>query len=148
MLPGVLKFGSVSWRFERCFQLLLNGTLVVTYRRTAVSFAMTLPQRVVGDTLKLTTPICLWQYWCRMWRCCARHSITKDVDDAKSNNALPMVVEPSEAITKTWEVRRSLDYDVWDVTLWGVFSNRNRDTLVCLWGLASLSRWSQVSWGL
>ena len=40
------------------------------------------------------------------------------MDDAKSNNALAMVVEPSEGITRTWHVvnktRRqwSLDYDV------------------------------------
>ena len=136
MFLGVPKLWSASWRFERCFQLFsksteLDGTLIGTLGKTTASPAMTLPQRVAGDTLKLTTPhefecavkspmplIYVWQYWHCKWRHCTRQSVTKDVDDAKSNNALAMVVEPSEAITRTWQVvnethrRRSLDSDV------------------------------------
>ena len=158
MFPGVGKSGSDSWMFERLFQLLLkrtgvDRTSVVTSGRTSASTPMTLPQWVVGDILKLTTPhepeflvmplmllICAWLYLCCKWRHCTRRSVMKDVDDAESNNALAMVVEPSEAITRTWHVvdktRRwqSLDFDVWDMTLPGVYSNENGDTFVCLWG--------------
>ena len=68
-----------------------------------------------------------WRYWRHKWRHCARCSVTKDVDDNKSNNALAMVVEPSAAITWTWQVvnntcrQWSLYCVVCNVTLPGVF---------------------------
>ena len=120
--PGVLKLGSASWRFERCFHLLLkgtevDGTLVVTFWRTAGSITMTLPRWVVGDPLKLTTspkPECvvmqpmplihMWWFWRCKWRCCA----------------LAMVVEPLGAFTRTWLFRWlwHVQHDVVGCTCW------------------------------
>ena len=104
---------------------------------------MTLPWRVVGDTIKWTTPrepecvvmlqvllICVQRYWRRKWRCCASHSVTKDVDDAETYIVLALIVEPSEAMTWTWQIVnktrrwRSLDCDVWDMTLPSVLPTR------------------------
>ena len=78
----------------------------------------------------------------------------KDVDDTKSNHAGALVVEPSEAITQTWQVVnkthqwRPLNCDGCDVTLPGAFSDKDGDAFVWVWGLGSLSKWSQVWWGL
>ena len=141
-----------------------DSTSVVTLGRTTTTTAMIFPQQVVGDNLKLCEPecvvklpmplICKWQYWCSKWRHSTRCSSMKDVDDTTSNSALVTVVEPSEAITWTWHLvnntrqQWSVDCDTWDVTLAGAFFNEDGDAFVCLWGLTSLMRWSQVWWGL
>ena len=165
MFSGVPKLGSACWRFERCFQLLCwraQRSMVHQWllRKdhchdvAKTSYWKYLKNNYSHEHECTVMPamllICLRQYWGGKWKCCASRSAMNDVDDAKSNNALAMVVEPSEAITLTWLVLNitrqwlSLDCDVWDVMSAGVFFGEDGDALVCLWGLAFLLTWTQV----
>ena len=78
-----------------------------------------------------------WHYYYRQQIEVQTCSVTKDVADAKSNSALALVVELSEAISPTWHVVNKtwwwwpLDCDMCDGTLPGVPVNEDEDAVVC-----------------